>query len=136
MRYSLSIKDKVVVCKVNFVIFTVNKNIQKPCIRNDVCSNDVIIYISTSHFFHAVQILNIKKPHFKQDAFRLFSLKTFSIVHRSILSAIKIVSANSKGVNLKGLHSRCLRVEGSYSIWRLNYYRESNTDKTRVTRQN
>ena len=47
----------------------------------------------TSHFFHAVQILNIKKPYFKQDAFRLFSLKTFSTVHPSILSAIKTVSA-------------------------------------------
>ena len=83
-------------------------------------------------FFHAVQILNIKKPHFKQNAFRLFSLMTFSTVHRSILSAIKIVSANSKGINLKGLHSRCLRVDRSHSIWRLNYYLESDTDKTRV----
>ena len=35
-------------------------------------------------FFHAVQILN-KKPQFIQDAFRLFSLKTFSTGHRSIL---------------------------------------------------
>ena len=41
-----------------------------------------IIHISTSDFFLlAVQILHIKKPHFKQDAFRLFSLKTFSTVH-------------------------------------------------------
>ena len=74
------------------------------------------IYISDKSFFYAVQILNIKKPHFKKDAFRLFSLKTFSTVHRSILSAIKIVSANSKGINLKGLHSRCLSVEGGHSI--------------------
>ena len=35
-------------------------------------------YINKSFFFDAVLILNIKKPHFKQDAFRLFSLKTFS----------------------------------------------------------
>ena len=39
-------------------------------------------------FFHAVQILNIKKLYFKQDAFRLFPLKTFSTVHRLIISAI------------------------------------------------
>ena len=35
-------------------------------------------YINKSFFSDAVLILNIKKPHFKQDAFRLFSLKTFS----------------------------------------------------------
>ena len=91
-------------------------------------SKCIYIYISASHFFHAVQILNINKPHFKPDAFRLFSLKTFSTVHCWILSAIKIVSANSKGFNLKGLNSRCLHVEGSHSIWRLNYYRESDTE--------
>ena len=55
--------------------------------------------ISYYPIFHAVQIINIKKPYFKQDAFRFFSLKTFSTVHRSILSAIKIVTVNSKGIN-------------------------------------
>ena len=54
------------------------------------------------------EILNIKKPHFYQDAVCLFSYQIFSILHFSILSAIEIVSANSKGINLKGLHSRCL----------------------------
>ena len=102
MRYSVSRKAKKVASKVNVVIFTINKNVSKPVqlrIRNDVCSNDAIVYISTSHFFHLVQILNIKKPHFKKDAFRFFSLKTFSNAHRSILSAIKIVSADSKEIN-------------------------------------
>lgn len=71
-----------------------------------------IIHISTSDFFLlAVQILHIKKPHFKHDAFRIFSLKFFLTVHCSILSAIKIVIANFKGINLKGLHSRCSSVE-------------------------
>ena len=119
MRSSLSRKGKKVVGKVNFVIFTVNKTYIKTVrlrIRKHGCSNDTTTYISTSHFFHAVQILNIKKPHFKQDAFRLFSSKTVSIVHRSILSAVKIVSANSKGINLKGLHSMCLSAEGGHSI--------------------
>ena len=67
-------------------------------------------------FFMQFKYETSKKPHFKQDAFRLFSLKTVSIVHRSILSAVKIVSANSKGINLKGLHSRCLSTEGGHSI--------------------
>ena len=49
----------------------------------------VCMYIYMYMYIH--QILNIKKPNFKQDAFRLFSLKTFSTVHRSILSAIKII---------------------------------------------
>ena len=66
--------------------------------------------MSTSHFFHAVQVLNIKKPYFKQDGSRLFSLKTFSIVPRSILSAIKTVIAYSKRISLKGLHGRCLTI--------------------------
>ena len=72
----------------------------------------ISISILTSHLFHAIQILNIKKPHFKEDGFCLFSLKTFSTVHCSVLSAIKIVSENSKGINLKRLQSRCLSVEG------------------------
>ena len=82
----------------------------------------IYIYISTSQFFHAVLKLNIQKPHFKDDAFRVFSLKTFPTVDRRILSAIKIVSANSKAIRLKGLHSRCLTVEGSHSILRSNFY--------------
>ena len=76
MRYSLSIKGKEVVSKVNFVIFTGNKNISKNRVatyQERCMHNDAIIYISTSHFLHAVQMLNIKKPHFKQDTFR-FSL--------------------------------------------------------------
>ena len=78
--------------------------------------------ISYYQIFHAVQIINIKKPYFKQDAFRFFSLKTFSTVHRSILSAIKIITANSKGINLKGFHSRYLSVEEGHSISRSNCY--------------
>ena len=81
----------------------------------------IYIYISTNQLtidnqfrqinVLAVQILHIKKPHFKHDAFRIFSLKFFLTVHCSILSAIKIVIANFKGINLKGLHSRCSSVE-------------------------
>ena len=88
-----------------------------------------------------MQFKYYKKPHFKQFfffvlTFRLFSLKTFSTMHRSVLSAIKIVSANSKGVNSKGLHSRWLSVEGSHFIWRLNYYQERDTDITSGIKQN
>ena len=68
----------------------------------------------------------------------LFSLKTFSTVHRSILSAIKIVSANSKEINLKWirLHSTCISGEGGHFISRSNYNREKDTDKTRDIKQN
>ena len=55
----------------------------------------------------------------------------------SILSATKIVSANSKGITLKGLNSRCLSVERGHSIWRRpNYYQECDNDKTRDIKQN
>ena len=68
----------------------------------------------------------------------LFSLKTFSTAHRSVLSAIKIVSANSKEINLKWirLHSTCLSGEGGHFISRSNYNREKDTDKTRDIKQN
>ena len=69
------------------------------------------IFRQINFYVLAVQILHIKKPHFKHDAFRIFSLKFFLTVHCSILSAIKIVIANFKGINLKGLHSRCSSVE-------------------------
>ena len=108
MHYSFAIKGKEVASKVNFMIFTVIKIISKTqaTMYQERCSsNDSIIYISASHFFHAVQILNIKELHFTQDAFHLFSL-----------SAIKIVSGYSKGINLKGLRSRCLNVEVGHSV--------------------
>ena len=66
----------------------------------------------------------------------IYDGKFCKTVHRSNLSAVKIVSANSEGINLKGIHSRCLSVKGNHSIWRLNYYRESKADKTRGVKQN
>ena len=95
MRYSLTIKGKKIVSKGNFVIFIVRKNVQA-------------WYIIDKSFSHAVQIYKYRqKPHFKQDAFSLICLKSFSTVHRSIHSAIKNVNANSEGINSKGLYSSC-----------------------------
>ena len=49
MHFSVTIKSKEVVSKVNFAIFTVNKNIFKNRVatyqERSVCSNDTIIYI-------------------------------------------------------------------------------------------
>ena len=45
--------------------------------------------LSTSHFFHAVQTLNIKKPHFKKDVFRFFSLKIYVYI-QNIIVIIKL----------------------------------------------
>ena len=51
MHFSVTIKSKEVVSKVNFAIFTVNKNIFKNRVatyqERNVCSNDAIIYISS-----------------------------------------------------------------------------------------
>lgn len=39
-----------------------------------------------------------QKPYVKHDAFRLVSLKTLSTIHRSILSAIRNLDLNCKGI--------------------------------------
>ena len=104
MCYSLSITEKEKVHEVDFVIWTVYKNISKKRaqldIRNSVSSND-------GHFsiwFKSYR--RLQNQHFKQDVFHLISSKTFLVVDHSIPSEIKNTCVNSGRTSSKRLQNR------------------------------